>query len=347
MGTSRVTLATIAKQLGVSRSTVSNAYNRPDQLSDELRQRILAAATELGYAGPDPAGRSLRRGRAGAVGIVQLTLHYAITDAANQLLLDGIAEVCEENGLALVLIPERRPDHSRVDVLASALIDGVIVHCDALDDDRRAIVMARQLPYVVLDGAFDADESSVGIDDAGGAASAARHVLGLGHRDIAAITFGRRPGVKDYILLARLDGYRRTVEAVDGAALTVVDAASYERVDGRAAAVELFSSGARPTAILAMSDELAAGVLDAAAALGIAVPDDVSVVGFDDAATATTVAPALTTVRQDHREKGRVAAQLLVDGPRSARRVELPVELVVRSSTAPAPADRRIAPTAR
>jgi DNA-binding LacI/PurR family transcriptional regulator len=333
MAGQRVTLATIADRLGVSRSTVSNAYNRPDQLSDELRRRIMAAAAELGYAGPDPAARSLRIGQAGAIGIVQLTLHYAVTDAANGLLLDGIAEVCEEHGLALVLIPERRPHSGRVDVLATALIDGVIVHCDALDRDRRAVVEARQLPLVVLDGASGVDDTNVGIDDAGGAAMAAEHVLGLGHRSIAVVTWGHR--AEDYNLRTRLEGYRRAVDGAGVNGLTVVDAASYERVDGKTAAVALLTGAERPTAILAMSDELAAGVVDAAHELAIDVPGELSVVGFDDSASATTTVPPLTTSHQDHREKGRVAAQVLLDTRRAGQRVQLPVNLVVRSSTAP------------
>ena len=166
----RATLATIAARLGVSRSTVSNAYNRPDQLSAELRERILAAAAELGYAGPDPAARLLRRGRVGAIGLVQHSLRYTIGDAANRMLLDGVAEVCEEEGLALVLIDRRPPRADRPDVLRNALVDGVIIHCDALDADRLQLIDERQLPTVVVDAEAIGDGLSVGIDDEGGAA---------------------------------------------------------------------------------------------------------------------------------------------------------------------------------
>ncbi len=150
---------------------MSNAYNRPDQLSRELRERILAAADELGYAGPDPAARLLRRGRVGAIGLVQHSLRYSIGDTANRMLLDGVAEVCEDEGLALVLIDRRSPQPDRPDVLRNALVDGVIIHCDALDPDRLKLIEDRQLPTVVLDAEAIGDGLSVGIDDEGGASA--------------------------------------------------------------------------------------------------------------------------------------------------------------------------------
>ena len=145
-------MGTIAERVGVSRATVSNAYNRPDQLSAELQARIMEVAAALGYPGPDPVGRMLRRRTAGAIGLVQPSLRFALTDPANLMLLDGVAEECEAAGLALVLVPATTPTEEFVDVLASAAIDGVVAHCDSLDEARRAIVRSRQLPIVVLDG---------------------------------------------------------------------------------------------------------------------------------------------------------------------------------------------------
>jgi len=343
----RVTLNTVARHVGVSRSTVSNAYNHPDQLSADLREQILAAADALGYAGPDPAARSLRRRRAGAIGLAQGTLVYSVTDPANQLLLAGIAEELEGRGLALVLIPAREPALQQ-DVLATTMLDGLIAHGDALVDTRRKVLRDRRLPVVVLDGEPAEDERLVAIDEEAGAEAAARHLVGLGHRRLAVVSFptwGRPPKA---MCGQRAEGYQRAVAAIGGGVLPIHEAPSLghaelgvaiestTRAAARVVALELLASPDRPTGILAMSDELAAGVLDAAHELGIAVPESLSVVGFDDAATAVSVTPQLTTVRQDLREKGRTAVRLLLD-EQTARRVVLPTTLVVRGSTGPPP----------
>ncbi len=332
-----MTMGTIAERVGVSRATVSNAYNRPDQLSAELRDRILQTAAALGYPGPDPVGRMLRRRTAGAIGLVQPSLRYALTDAANLMLLDGVADVCEAEGLALVLVPGTRPAEDRIDVLASTAIDGVVAHCDSLDDARRAIVLARQLPLVVLDGAIDVDARSVGIDDAGGARLAAEHVIALGHRRVAVMAIGRPDRSITSLVRERLAGYTSALERAGLDAPVVVVTTGYQREFGEASARELLARPDPPTAILAMSDELAAGVLDAARSLDINVPTTLSVVGFDDTATASTTDPPLTTVHQDHAAKGRAAVKMLLDPTARPHHLRLPVEIVVRASTAHPP----------
>lgn len=335
----RVTLSTIAEHLGVSRSTVSNAYNHPDQLSAELRDRILAVADELGYAGPDPAARSLRQGRAGAIGLVQKNLQWAVSDAANQLLLAGVAEVCEQHGLALVLIPLGRPDGDTMDVLRSTALDGVIAHCDGLDLERRKALRDRRLPLVIVDGVPDADADFVGVDDVGGAEAAARHLLELGHRRIAIVGIGARDGSATTVSRWRMEGYGRALASygLSLADTTVVEFNRSTQESGRDAAALLLDADPRPTAILAMSDEVAAGVIHVARERGLDVPAQLSVVGFDDSSTATAITPALTTVHQDHRTKGRLAAQLLLDPAPAPRQELLGTRLVVRASTAAPP----------
>jgi DNA-binding LacI/PurR family transcriptional regulator len=330
----RATLATIAERLGVSRSTVSNAYNRPDQLSAELRERILAAAAELGYAGPDPAARLLRRGRVGAIGLVQHSLRYTVGDAANRMLLDGVAEVCEEEGLALVLIDRRPPRLDRPDVLRNALVDGVIVHCDALDADRLRLIDERQLPTVVVDAEAIGDGLSVGIDDEGGARAAAQHVVDLGHRRVAILTLNSRSGDRPHLVSKdRERGYLGPLDDA-GCDTTVEPAGGLEWDEFAAMVRDVLRRDPRPTAILAMSDDIAAGVVQVADEIGIAIPEQLSVVGFDDTPVASALLPPLTTVRQDHATKGRLAARMLL-GQVEAKRVRLPVKLVVRGSTAP------------
>jgi DNA-binding LacI/PurR family transcriptional regulator len=340
----RVTLSTVARRVGVSRATVSNAYNRPDQLSAELRTRILAAAEELGYAGPDPRASSLRSGHAGAVGVIERSLADALTDPASLLMLAGIGRACDEAGVALVLVPEHRdgdatPD-TRRDIVRTAVVDGFVAHCDSLDDKRRAIVSDRHLPIVVLDGQVLGDEPSVGIDEERGARAAAEHLLALGHTRFAIVRFSPgRAGAHHLVTDRRLRAYLAAIAdaGIDPAGVTIVDGGHHERTTARRAMTNVLADRNRPTAVLAMSDEFAAGVLEAAAELGLRVPDDLSVVGFDDSPTAAGTRPPLTTVHQDLAAKGAAAVRLLLDGAPAGVEIILPVELVVRASTGPVP----------
>src|SRR5918995_1726346 len=180
----KATLATVAEAVGVSRMTVSNAYNRPDQLSPELRERILAAAHELGYSGPNPVARTLSSGRVGAIGFVlDYPLTRAFSDPATVGLLHGVAAVCEERGLGLSLVPKIEGRDAAL--VQSALVDCFVVFCTRPEDPRIVAVRERRLPYVLIDYAPTPGERVVGIDDAGGARAAAQHLVDLGHRDVA------------------------------------------------------------------------------------------------------------------------------------------------------------------
>src|SRR3954454_15681622 len=168
MSTKHVTLATIADAVGVSRMTVSNAYNRPDQLSPALREKILDTARELGYGGPDPVARGLKRDATGSVGVV---LDYALTDAfsdaATVQFLHGVAAGCEEAARGLSLVP--RIAGGDAALVGSALVDGFVVYCVPEDDPRWDAILARQLPFARVD--FDPDPAlpNVNIDDEGAA----------------------------------------------------------------------------------------------------------------------------------------------------------------------------------
>src|SRR4051794_38082083 len=136
----RVTMKTIAGDLGVSPMTVSNAFNRPAQLSHDLRERILERARELGYAGPDPLGQGLRRGRAGVIGVVSDTpLSYAFDDAAAAAVLGGICSIVEREGLGLLLVPPR----------GAGPVDGLVVYSVA--DDEPRLALAADAPMVIVD----------------------------------------------------------------------------------------------------------------------------------------------------------------------------------------------------
>jgi len=160
------TLASLAAELGVSRTTVSNAYNRPDQLSADLRERVLATAKRMGYAGPDPVARSLRTRKAGAVGLVITEpLTYSFSDPAALNFVAGLAETCEEAGQGLLLVavgPGRTVSEGSSAVL-SAGVDGFVVYAAADDDPYLQLVLDRRLPVVVVDQPHDvAGASRVG-----------------------------------------------------------------------------------------------------------------------------------------------------------------------------------------
>jgi DNA-binding LacI/PurR family transcriptional regulator len=357
------TLADVARAVGVSRTTVSNAYNRPDQLSTELRNRILAAAEELGYPGPDPVARGLRRGRTGVVGLVyDEPLSYLFTDPAILMFVGGMASVWDDAGVSLALLPRLKADDAGVDVLANAVVDGFVSICDVSEDARLDALITRRLPFVMVDGGSNEAPCRVGIDDRGASAAATRHLVDLGHRRLAVVALPRSPGapggpvdadrpgpIRFTVTAARLAGIRDAIVGAglpwaDVPVLAVPDDQSPRQVGRQlgGALLDRPDRADRPTGIVAMSDELAAGVLDAAAARGVDVPGQLSVVGFDDTDTAASTNPPLTTVNQPLTEKGEVAARLLLellDGAAGAAEtvVELPTSLVVRASTGPAP----------
>ena len=345
----RVTLATVASALGVSRATVSNAYNHPERLSPRLRSRVLRTAGELGYAGPDPLAATLSRGRVNALGLVHgAPMSFGFSDPAAVLFLQGVSEVCEREDLALVLIAGG-PDSA---VARVALVDAMICYCDVPAEGGLAAIVDRGLPFVVVDGPRLPGAGHVGIDDRGGAASAARHLLDLGHTRLGVVAMpliedewegtadqDRQDRAHYRASCERLRGYREVVEGAGQpwSAVPVEERVPYGRDAGRRAAAALLARRPRPTALLAMSDELALGAVAAAADAGLSVPGDVAIVGFDDVPAAADAHPALTTVRQPHREKGRRAAELLLRPGVAGDEHRLPVELIVRASTGPLP----------
>jgi DNA-binding LacI/PurR family transcriptional regulator len=315
----RVTLMTIAEAAGVSRTTVSNAYNRPDQLAPELRDRILGKARELGYSGPDPAARRLRSGRRDAVGLlVSDGLSGAFTDPASVMLLQGIAHATEDAGVALMLIPERGG-------VRDAVVDAFCLYSLPAEHPSVAAARERGVPLVVVDEPRIDGHAFVGIEDRRGARLAIEHLLALGHRRFALLA---TPAVHR----ERLRGYREALEAagIEWGSVPRFELPANLPEDGHEGARLALAAAPRPTALVATTDQLALGALEAASEAGLRVPDDLSVVGFDDIPAAAWA--RLTTVRQPLFEKGEVAGRLLSDGS-AAREVILPVQLVVRRST--------------
>ncbi len=340
MTTSRPTLATVADALGVSRMTVSNAFNRPDQLSPELRERVLAKAHELGYGGPNPLARTLSRGRTGSIGVVlDAPLTLAFSDPAAVQVLHGVATVCEERELGMSLVP-RIPGHDAA-LVRTALVDGFVVYCMGDNDPRLDAIIERRLPYALIDHAPDEADLTVNIDDRDAARATAEHLVALGHRRFGIVRGWENPeqeaaAMHYHVDRERLAGWREGLEAAGVAwdDVAFASAPGFDRETGRLAGARLLDRANRPTAIVCTSDVLALGVLQAAADRGVTVPAALSITGFDDAPDAARA--GLTTVRQPHAEKGAAALRLLLDGTEKAS-VLLPTEFVPRSSTAPVP----------
>jgi DNA-binding LacI/PurR family transcriptional regulator len=356
MRAQRPTLRQVATEAGVSPMTVSNAFNRPDQLSGALRERVLETARRLGYAGPDPVARGLRSGRAGAIGVIYDTrLSYALSDPAAAAFLGGICESAESDRLGLLLVPATAPERRDVNPVRAAMVDGFIIYSVADGDPLLGAVLDRGLPVVVVDQPRLTDLPFVGVHDRAAAAAAATHVLGLGHRRLAILTFALAPDGRSGIAhparqasaayavtRARLAGYANAVSTagLHWAEVPVYECAGSSRALGRAGADALLASLPAPTAILATSDELAIGALDAARARGLDVPGQLSVIGFDNTVAAADAHPPLTTMHQDHEEKGRRACRQLLDRLRGmpANGTQIVAHrLVVRASAAPKP----------
>lgn len=354
----RATLASLAAELRVSRTTISNAYNRPDQLSADLRQRIFATAKRLGYAGPDPLARSLRTRKAGAVGLVITEpLTYAFSDPAALNFVAGLAESCEDAGQGLLLVavgPGRSIDEGSNAVL-SAGVDGFVVYAAADDNPYLRSVLQRHLPVVLIDQPAEvAGASRVGIDDRAAMHELADYVIGLGHRDIGLLTMrlgDERAGaatarIADAARIQssgflvqgeRIGGVRDALAAagLSGEALTIVESADHGPSSGGIAAEVALAANPRITALMCTADVLALSAMDYLRARGIYVPGRMTVTGFDGIADA--LKRGLTTVTQPSMEKGRRAGALLHNPPRSGLpAVEiLPTDLIRGRTSGP------------
>ena len=329
----KVTLQSIADQVGVSRMTVSNAFSRPDQLSAALRERILSAAEELGYSGPDPAARALARGRTGSIGLLLTDrLSVVISDALAGEFIAEVSDRLADHGMAATLLAPTEKDGV---VEGGVAMDGLLVYVCGSPGRQLEWARRRGLPIVTVDQRPIEGLPSINVDDRTGGRLGAQHLVDLGHRRIGILTV-RDTADETY---DRMRGWHDVLDPL-GIEPLVRKGVYLASEPSYAAARDLLDRPDRPTGLLCASDAFALEVLRAAADLGLRVPEDLSVVGYDDSRVAATSRPPLTTIRQDVRAKGSLAVAALVraiNDPDSAppERVVLPAELVVRESTAP------------
>lgn len=346
----QATLASLAAELGVSRTTVSNAYNRPDQLSPELRRRVLETARRLGYPGPDPVARSLRTRKAGAVGLLLTeNLSYAFRDPAAVGVLEGLALACEDAGVGLHLVPAS-PGREDLAAVHRAGVDGFVVYSVPDDDPHLAAVLQRPVPTVIIDQPGLDGVDRVGPDDAAATAKLAGHLVELGHRQVGVVcmrlgrdrndgfaSVERQQEAHFHVQKTRLETLAKTFDAVgvDWQSVPVVERFEHTVDDGASAARQLLDAYPRVTALICTSDILALGALAEAGRRGLRVPADLTVTGFDGIGEATRA--GLTTVHQPVLEKGKAAGKLLLG---AGERVEpkvitLPTELRIGTTSGP------------
>lgn len=338
----RVTLQDVADHAGVSRQTVSRVINNDPRVADETRQRVQAAIEALGYR-PNEAARSLARGRANVIGIVvPYTADYLFSDPHLLQFIAGVDDEANKRDYSLLLSTGRaRNDLSAYERVArTGFVDGVIVVETVLTAQGLDILKEQGLPCVVLGyGVRNADIYCVHADDLGGARLGTLHLLSLGHRRIGVIS-----GPEHTVIAVedRLRGIERTLRE-HGITLepSLVVYGDFTSRSGYKGARELMKRPEPPTAIFALNDRMAIGAIRYLKEAGYRVPDDVSVIGFDNIPLAESFEPPLTTISQPTLQMGQQAARLLFDLMKGyepiTRALVLPAELIVRHSTGPAP----------
>ena len=341
----RPTMAEVARAAGVSVMTVSYTYGRPDRVSPQARVKVHEAAERLGYPGPHPAARSLRRGRAGSLGVVLgEQLSYAFNDPQAARFLAGIADVCADHGLGLMLLPITGAP-TDIDRVAEAAVDGFVVWTTADDDPVVDAVAATGLPAVVHGGPRRDDLPFVAIDNRAAARAVAAETFAAARRPAVlgfptdrtrtpALLWGPDPEVATFrVTRERLLGMRQawSDRGGDWSRVRVAVCARNSAAEAHDVAAQLLAASDAPDAIAAMSDELALGVLRAAAELGHRVPDDVAVSGWDD--TAAAAAAGLTTIAQSLQDQGGDCARLALGQPVDHRNGSDAWSLIRRTST--------------
>ncbi|XBH20674.1 LacI family DNA-binding transcriptional regulator [Jonesiaceae bacterium BS-20] len=356
MSTTKPTLSDVATHAKVSLSTASLAFKESGPIADSTRNRVLAAAEELGYPGPSALGRQLRSGRSGIVGVVlDAALRMSFRDPVSISVLDGIARGLGEHGIGVLMIPgAKNPNdpHTINPLIESAAFDAAILTWGGQPGDPTYELLNKmQIPMVFAEGRKAGTTPLVNIDDRAGTKVLTEYLVGLGHTRIAVVTLnlntGNSPGpmsddLDDSHWMPSHDRLRGVYDA-GVTPVTVWEASGSLIEEGQLAARTILdpahygSPDLVPTAVIAQSDLLAIGVLQEARAMGLEVPQDLSVAGFDGINLAWLGQDVLTTVRQPLEQRGMILAQTVLEllDAGTAPDVILPSELYIGTTTAP------------
>jgi len=345
-GARRPTMADVAAKAGVSLSTVSLTYSGAGPISPDMKARVEKAASELGYAGPSPQARALRSGKTHVVGLViHDRLRSALRDPLTLQVLDGVIGDLGDMGLGVLLLPSPSHDSTEPTLLDTVPMDAaVVMRTRDHDEPALEILSRRGLPVTIVEGTAPG-AASVTIDDTAATAHLIRHLLELGHTRIATVTLPRNSQRETEVIegdmLAgplwapthhRLQAFRE----VGIEPCVVVETRASLLEEGIAAGHLALSHRSKPTAVVCQSDLLAAGVVLAARELGLQVPRDVSITGFDGLDLAWLAPVELTTMTQDAAQKGHLIAKCvkaLLAGEEPPA-FELPVEFRRGTTTA-------------
>ena len=332
-----ITSHNIAKAAGVSRTTVSYVLsNRPGvSVGAKTRKRVLATARKLGYV-PNSAAAMLVTGRSKSIGLVFSRPELLGVDGFIPIMVHGLNEVCSARGYRLLMEavadPPRVDDY--LDLAKSKRVDSMIILNPRKGDSALRKVIATSFPVLVAGSAEQPQESAIGTQDRQGSRKATEHLLSLGHRRVAHISYA---SLNYHGALLRLEGYR---QALQGAKLRF-DPALFAEGDftaqsGYDAMRQILASDSRPTALFAGNDTIATGAMLALREAELSVPEDFAVVGYDDLPIASYTCPPLTTIRTHAFEQGKLLAEAAIALMNSEKvgseQDALPLELVVRGS---------------
>ncbi len=334
----RVTISDVATAAGVSMKSVSRVINREPNVTEKLRERVQSAIDALGYV-PDFAARSLAGGKAFTIGLLFHDYGDAFMPSYYPKLQSGAYGACRKNGYHLLVetVQTDLPEFAALfeQALSTMRVDGFILP-PPLADDRRTmeILERRKIPFARIAPSVDLERASyVAMDDEAAAREMARHLWNLGHRRIGFVM-----GMEEHPSAhSRRTGFMAALAEL-GCTDVIEAPGKFQFEIGIGAAKSLMQSPNPPTAIFAANDDSAAGIMAGLAQLGLKVPDDVSVAGFDDSWIAKSVWPYLTTIHQPIAEMAEAVAKMLIEqnGTPSVKLSKLlDYHLVMRGSTAP------------
>ena len=331
------TLADVAQHAGVSTATVSRCLNSPDRVVENTRKRVMAAVRELGYS-PNFSARALAAKRTNTIGAIIPTMDNAIFARG----LQAFQEELGKSGITLLVASSSyQPDleEEQIRTLVARGADGLLLIGHHRDPEIYRFLDRRGVP-VLVSWAYDPDEEkiSIGFDNRAAMQALAAQVIGLGHRQIGVISAAQASNDR---ARERVAGVRAAMQAagLDPQSIDLVET-DYSIENGRAAFRHLMAAKPRPSVVICGNDVLAIGALQMAHEMGLRVPQDVSITGFDDIELARVAHPALTTVHVPHREMGRRAAEILTgmlggDSPQDSTRLDTDVRL--RGTLGPPP----------